>query len=515
MYTVNHLSITTDQNRILVSDLSFTMNHGDKIAIIGEEGNGKSTLLKALSKQESLNLDHFQVSFQLVPDHPVIQYLPQFLEPKWADMSAHDFLVDAADSLFYDYDAQKERELVKQFSLLLSHLQLEDLDRPMASFSGGESIRLRILKMMLSKPDLYFLDEPTNDLDIETLLWLERWMHTVQQPILFVSHDTQLLRDLSTKVIHLEQRKHKQSAVSTFFNGSYGDYIQSRQLMIDKTNQMANKERQDYQDRLQRWQKLYQTVEYQQRNISRQNAHGGALLKKHMRHLQAQKRQLDSKELTATIEPEEAITLFFNVKEEERHGAIIQDECESLAVGDRVLSHDLNLSLEYGEKLSCIGANGVGKSTYMHYLYDKYTARGLKIAMMQQNYIDPGSLPLSAIDYLVPDRNKQAMTRAMTMLGNLNFMADEMTQPLQSLSMGQIAKVALLDLVMSDADLLFLDEPTRNLSPLSLDVVIRMFQAYPRTIFCISHDRFFIKAISDRILLMRTDGFSEVEAADL
>lgn len=500
MLSIKNLTIKTDLNRVLVQELSFVANDGDRIAIIGEEGNGKSTLLKVLADDSSSRIRSLHVSKEIFPEGQVFGYLQQSFPQEYLTMMLHDYLSEANDD---------EREIARLFSRMMNHLDHSDLYRPLVSFSGGERVRAQIIRLMLGYPDIYLLDEPTNDLDIGTMEWLAAWMKDQTQPMLFVSHDITFLNECSTKIIHLEQRKRKQQAVSTYCPVSYKEYAADREAMIAKNNQKAFHEQAEFNQRLERWTKLYQKVDHQQNTISRQDAHGGQLLKKHMKHLQSQKKMLDKKELTQKIETEEGMDLFFDSEKERRKGVMLAADINPLMIGNTQLAKHVQFNIHYGEKLGCIGRNGAGKTTLSDHLIALSKAKGLKVASMPQDYFKTVNSEQSALEFVCPDMEKSKRERVREMLGSLKFTADEMMYPLKNCSLGQVAKIYLLSLVMSDADLIFLDEPTRNLSPLSMDSILTLFSGYHKTLWVVSHDRYFLKHICDRILLLDEQGIHE------
>ncbi len=502
MLTIQHCLIKTDLNRVLVNDLSFSANSHDRIAIIGEEGNGKSTLLKAIGSIPDAFLDQCTVSMQRWPSHCFFGYLKQNLAPDDLVMSAQAFvLMDGGD----------EREFARLAAIHLSNLTVLDMDRPMRTFSGGEKVKLQLIRLMLAHPDVYLLDEPTNDLDLETLDWLETWMMNQREPILFVSHDVYFLKQVSTQVIHLEQRKRKQEAHSTYAGIPFAEYMHERSQMILKTNQVARKEHADHHERLQRWQQLYQKVDHAQATVSRSNAHGGQLLKKHMRHLKAQKRQLDQKTLTSKIEPEEALKLNFDFNHPERRkGILFEKTLDSLSIGNHLLGNNYHLQIHYGEKLGLIGANGVGKSVYLEQLCEWVGSQGISFAFMPQDYFKRLDIHQQVVDFVASSSNKQDREHARDILGSLKLTVQEMEGTLFECSLGMIAKLYLARCALSDVSLLILDEPTRNLSPLSLDAIIDLFRSYQKTVLVVSHDREFLNGVCTRKVEMTADGFQEL-----
>lgn len=502
MAQIHIKEIKTALNRVLVKDLTITLNPKDRIALIGEEGNGKSTLLKVIGHVHDDFIDQLKVQIHEEKPQPFYGYLAQQLSLEVQMMLAYDFLeVDQLEA--------QQRKLLSTF--LQTHLgfEIDDLYRLMNTYSGGEKVKLQILHCMLGNVDIYLLDEPTNDLDMETIEWLEQWMLEQVKPILFVSHDVRLLKNVSNKIVHLEQRKRKQEAVSTIYQGDYSSYIEFRNRSIDHNNQVSRKEKDEFDKRMDRWTKLYQQVDHQQKSISRQDPHGGALLKKHMRHLKSQKRQLDRKELTSKIEPEEAIELFFNVEAERRRGLMLHVEVDQLIAGDKRLGGPYVMDIAYQDKIGLIGRNGIGKTTFIQHIVKGARRKNLSVSIMEQDYFQSLDRAKSIIENLTLDKDKDEITRIRNILGSLKFTAEEMEHAMSELSLGQVAKVSLLKLILDPCDLIILDEPTRNLSPLSFNTITQMFIDVPKTIVCISHDREFLSQVCNRIIEMQPHAFIE------
>jgi len=205
MIQIRKVSITYKKDlRELVSELSFVLNDGDKCAMIGEEGNGKSTLLKLIYDEE-LVADYVDYSGEIVHNHSVLGYLGQELEPAEREKSVYDFL--SAEPKFLECDP---RELNEYAGRLHVPAQLLYSDQRMDTLSGGEKVKICMLRILCRKPDVLLLDEPSNDIDLRTLLWLEKFILDWEGPLLFISHDETLLERTANKIILLEQIRRKQ-----------------------------------------------------------------------------------------------------------------------------------------------------------------------------------------------------------------------------------------------------------------------------------------------------------------
>jgi len=241
MLTLKHITIKTNKDRILIEDLDLTLIKGDRLAIIGEEGNGKSTLCKQIVDPTLID-PSFSIEGKVEKDHVRIGYLPQILDQQDLNGSVARFLLGTSND-HPDYENQAD---VKQWlSKLHVSLPQECWEDALSRFSGGERIKIQIAKLMASQPDLLVLDEPTNDLDLSTLRWLENFILSTPQPILFVSHDEMLLRHCANRILHLEQTLRKTVPLWTLESLSYGDYLEKRQTSLTRQTVLSNKQKAD------------------------------------------------------------------------------------------------------------------------------------------------------------------------------------------------------------------------------------------------------------------------------
>ena len=270
MLQVKNLTIThLKDDRALLKDFTLTINPGDKAAIIGEEGNGKSTLLK-LIYDESLVEDYIEFSGEIVKNHLQIGYLAQELSPEEKEKSVYEFMCQMP--LFFEV-TPKELAEVARYLQIPADLFYEEQE--MGKLSGGEKIKVQLARMILNKPDLLLLDEPSNDLDIDTLHWLERFINECGLPVLYISHDEVLLENTANMIVHLEQVKRKTESRATVIKSGYRDYVMNRQHNLTKQEQVARKERSEYQKQQEKFRQIQQKVEHQQNVISRQDPAGG------------------------------------------------------------------------------------------------------------------------------------------------------------------------------------------------------------------------------------------------
>ncbi|TFG81547.1 MAG: ABC-F family ATP-binding cassette domain-containing protein [Erysipelotrichales bacterium] len=507
MLVLQSITITTPKGRVLLRDLSFSVQQGDKLAIIGEEGNGKSTLCKLIADPRIL-LESFVVEGNIQRDQLPIAYLPQQLDESELSRPIQDFMMrDETGNVDYGKFAEVKRWLGK-FNVLPDDHRFEE---PLCNFSGGERIKIQLARLMTMRPGLLVLDEPTNDLDIPTLKWLENFIISSELPILFVSHDETLLTRCANRILHLEQTEKKAVPLWTYVSMGYVAYKDARSLHLQRQTSLSRKQKMEYDRQIEKWRQIYQKVEHAQATISRQDPAGARLLKKKIKNLKAVKERIDGEEKIKKPDPEEAVTLYFNDHEDVyAQRCLLDDELGELRIKDRCLAHHLELKVFGKARIGIIGNNGSGKSTYLDHLYRSACRKGTRVAYMPQNYERLLSDDQSPVEYLTITGTKEEKTSIMTYLGNLKFTEEEMRQPIANCSQGQKAKILLTSLVFSDADLLILDEPTRNLSPLTLPVIETMLKMYHGAMIAVSHDRRFLRNLTSQRFLFDVNGLHDI-----
>ena len=498
MLEINKLTISIN-DRYLIKNLNLVLNSGDKLAIIGEEGNGKSTLLKSI-----LGIcEYAEISGNINLKGNRIGYLEQSINDDKLDKSVHEFLfIDEND--YYD----KINNLYKYLELI--SLRDEILKQKINTLSGGEKVKISILKLLLNEYDILFLDEPTNDLDIETLEWLEQFINNTNKPIMYVSHDETLLSNTANMILHLEQIKKKTECRHTLLKIDYDSYVAQRFRKIDKQTQVAKSEKREFNKQQEKLQRIMQKVEHQQNTISRADPHGAAVLKKKMHSLKSQEKKLDGTNLTEIPDVEESISFFFENIEMPRTKNIIKLDLDELKVADKLLSKNIELDIIGNVHLCIIGKNGVGKSTLIKLIYDELKDRNdIRVGYMPQTYDDILNNYKNVLDFICSSGSKDEITKARMFLGNMKFTREEMTGNIKDLSNGSKAKLFLVKLVLDKCDVLILDEPTRNVSPLSNPVIRKVLKEYKGTIISISHDRKYINEVVNALFVLTPYGIEK------
>lgn len=509
MLQINHLTINHLKDlRALIHDLSFTLNPGDKAAIIGEEGNGKSTLLKLIYEENSVQ-EYVEFTGQIIRNGKRLGYLAQELNAKEKEKTIYEFCGES--ELFYDCSPKELSAIAAQLGLATDIFYS---DRSMGSLSGGEKVKLQLARILMDKSDVLLLDEPSNDIDISTLEWLEHFIVQTSVPILYISHDEILLENTANMIIHLELVKRKTEPKATVVRTGYTDYVTSRLYGLERQEQIARNERNEFVKQQEKLRKIQQKVEHQQNAISRQDPHGGRLLKKKMHTVKSMQNRFEKQfqNFTEIPDTEEAIFIRFDDSSKIPNGkTVLSYDAQSLAIGDRVLSTDIKLEIIGTKKVCIIGKNGVGKSTLLKDIAKMMLPRmDIKAFYMPQNYEDLLDMRQTPIEFLTVGGDKDENVRICTYLGSMKYTADEMHHRIMDLSGGQKAKLLLLKMSMQKCNVLILDEPTRNFSPLSNPIIRQLLIDFEGTIISVSHDRKYIREVCTDVYELSREGLVKV-----
>lgn len=511
MFQVKNLTVIHKKDlTTLVEDLSFTLNPGDRAALIGEEGNGKSTVLKLLY-DPALVEPYAEWTGEVVDGGARKGYLAQELTRSELEMPVWQFCQSAP--AFGDADPKALDRAARQVGL---DAALFWDDRALSTLSGGERVKLRLALLLLEEPDLLLLDEPSNDLDLATLEWLEDFLLAQRVPVLYISHDETLLSRTANVVIHLERLRRRTLPRCTVARTGYEQYVSERAAGFARQEQQARKEREEYDGKMETFRRIHDSVEHQLTTVSRQNPGKGRLLKKKMHTVLAMGRRFEREKenMTALPEWEEAIlTAFDEGKSAFPAGkTVLRLELPELRAGERVLARNVRLWADGPEHIGIVGPNGAGKSTLLKRVADELLPRtDLQAAYMPQDYGDSLLGERTPIEILAPSGRRDDITRARTLLGSMKYKAEEMEHPAAGLSGGQRAKLLFLAMVLEGANVLLLDEPTRNFSPLSAPVIRSVLSEFPGCIISVSHDRLYLEEVCDRVLELGPEGLREKE----
>lgn len=505
MLTVRNLTLVHKKDlTTLVDSLSFTVNPGERIAVIGEEGNGKSTLLRAIAGDPAIHA-YIEISGQITNGF-TIGYLPQELPEDQRNLSAYDFF--CGSEAFFDQSPGDTGALAARLRLPADIFFSE---QRMGDFSGGERVKLQLARLLMEHPQLLLLDEPSNDIDMDTVRWLEEFLVSCGLAVLFVSHDETLLARAATGVLLLERLRRRQLPRAAMHRQGYDDFVKTRADLFTHQEQVARKEREEYKQKLERYNQIRSRVEHEQNAISRRDPMGGRLLKKKMHAVMATGRRFEreAENMTAMPESEEAIFAKLTCQPLPGSKVVLDLHLPELAIDGTALARNIRLTVRGNEKIAITGRNGAGKSTLLRLIRDRLSARGdLSVFYMPQDpgdLLDPDQTP---IEMMSVTGDKDERDRNSVALGSMKFTAEEMNHPCRGLSGGQKAKLMFLMMANSNANVLLLDEPTRNLSPLSGPVIRALFDQYEGCIITVTHDRLFVSGVCTREARLTAEGFA-------
>ena len=505
MLQINHLTVThRKDSRVLLNDFSFALNPEDRAVLIGEEGDGKSTLLK-LIYDETLVEGYADYTGKILRDGLRLGYLGQELPERECGRSIEDFCLGSpAGSL------PGPAELSDAALALGLDPSLLRSPRKMGTLSGGEKVRVQLARLLLERPDVLLLDEPSNDLDLTALGWLESFLTTCGLPALFVSHDETLIERTANVVIHLEQLRRKTLPRWTVARMPYRRYAEDRLARFSRQEQAARREEAEYRRQQKKFQQIQSKVEYRQATVSRQDPHSGQLLKKKMKAVKSMGRRLEREHADSTQMPdfEDSILIRFPEDVSIPNGKTVLDfQLDELAAQGRVLAKNILLRVTGPEKICIIGPNGMGKTTLLRSIAQAMRERrDVRAGYMPQNYAELLGGGVTPVEFLAETGSREEISSIRTFLGSMKYTADEMTHPAGELSGGQKAKLLFLRMILQRCDVLLLDEPTRNFSPLSGPVIRDALKSFGGAIISVSHDRKYIAEVCGRVYRLTADG---------
>jgi ATP-binding cassette subfamily F protein 3 len=508
--------------RTLFDHLSLTIYEGERIGLIGPNGSGKTTLFKILTGHVAPDAGAVAISKNTKVGHltqdPVFDPANTVLdEAELAFSQLHDLSHRLRD-LEHDMAAHQGEDLEKtlrqyqnlqhQFDLAGGYawrhrleatllgvgLEKSAWEQPLPTLSGGQRSRLALAKLLISQPDLLLLDEPTNHLDLAAIEWLEKYLLDFKGAVLLISHDRFLLDRLATRIVWLHDLH-----LDTF-PGNYSSFVQQREL-LELTQQRAYEQQQKFIEKQEEFIRRFQAGQRSK------EARGRAT------RLQRLKR---SDEMVQNLSRDKHI--HFSLNTDQRAGdQVLQIRELSKAYGDNQLWHDLSLHIRRGQRLGLIGPNGSGKTTLLRVLLGEEDADAGHIkwgANLNIGYYDQrlGDFdPDTSILDEVRDGRDAKEQEVRDLLASLLFRGDDIYKPLGLLSGGERARVRLAQLLLDKPNVLLLDEPTNHLDIPSREALENTLSHFPGTILCVSHDRYFLDKIVQRLLILDPPNLHQFE----
>lgn len=508
MLQIKGLNLTHKKDlRVILEDFNLVLNDGDKAVIIGEEGNGKSTLMKWIYNP-ALVEDYIEASGERILGKERLGYLPQELPEEEKGKTVYEF---------FSEEDQFWNQTPKDLAMLAGKFKMPgDIfyeSKKMRNLSGGEKIKVQLMRLFMQDATVLLLDEPSNDIDITTLELLEKLIQEWKHIVLFISHDETLIEHTANMVIHLEQIKRKTKSRYTVEKCTYPDYVKNRLHRMERQEQKAMSDRREKELRDEKYQKVYQSVQSALGNCSRQAPAVAKNLKDKMHTVKSMGRRFEKADENMTEMPEQEEAIFFKLGDKSASipagKTVMEYHLPKLQTpdGERTLSEKIDLKIRGSEKICIVGANGAGKTTLLKKIAEELRKRtDVHTEYMPQNYEEQLNLDLTPVEYLAPSGDKKEQTKVRTYLGSLKYTTDEMEHSIRELSGGQKAKVLLLKMSLSGANVLVLDEPTRNFSPLSGPVIRKMLREFPGAIISISHDRRYVEEVCDKVYVLSETG---------
>ena len=509
MLEIKNLTIKTADEKPLIMELNLVVNSEDKIAIIGEEGNGKSTLLKVINNKSEVE-PYANISGEVHKHGLVIGYLEQSLDSDWNELPVHEYFVRNSPNSEINHEIYTRfNEISKTLSKLGISPKTLESEQLIGTLSGGEKVKIQIAKLLQKNPDILLLDEPTNDLDIETLEWLEELIVSQKIPVMFVSHDETLLEKTANMILHLEQVKSKHEARHTVKKTDYRTYVEEREQQLFKQSKDHGRERRDYKDDKRIISHQKSSVRAHQIKIK--DSAVRRLLNKKMRNILVQEEKAESKLVTDKPEVEDPIFISFDKEASIPNGKKVLDlNIKELKIGERILAKNIELLVSGPSKVAIIGDNGIGKTTMLREIYKDLSGReDISVGYMPQNYNDILNPNMKAINYLTSDLESVDRDVISAYMGRIKLDWQEMNSKTSQLSYGQKAKLMILKMMVDRNNVLLLDEPTRNLSAISNPVIREMLKSFNGSIITISHDRKLLREVCDVVYKLEKDGLKK------
>ena len=515
MISVNNLSLYFGGQDIF-KNISFMINKGDKIGLVGKNGAGKSTLLNLLS--ENIKPNDGSVS---MPNGLILGYLTQDL-----DFKDGKTIVEEAQTAFTELNQIRERldtinkeinersdyesksyldliseshdlderyrilggnDIQSEISQVLSGLGFttKDYDRQTTEFSGGWRMRIELAKILLQKPDVLLLDEPTNHLDIESIIWLEQWLKKFVGAIVLVSHDRLFLDSISNRTIEISFTKIND------YKAKYSKYLELRKDRIEKQIQAKKN-----QDKFISETKILINKFRAKKNKA---AFAQTLIAK-----------LDKLEIIH-VEKEDVESMKFSFPPAPHSGKVSLSIKEaSKSYDDLDVLEDINLEIVKGEKIAFVGKNGEGKSTlakmisgHVDFVGDIILGHSVKMGYYAQNQADFLDENLTILETIENAISETITVNPRTILGSFLFSNDDVSKKIKVLSGGERARVSLCKLLLEPYNLLVMDEPTNHLDITSKELLKKALMDYDGSLIVVSHDREFLQGLTQKVYEFR------------
>ena len=499
----------------VLKDVNWEVKTGDRIGLVGVNGAGKSTQLKIIAgeteptsgqivRPTSLKIAYLSQEFDVEETRTVKQEMWQAFQEvretqkelekvhhhleNLKDGEDYEPIIKQMDRLQRKFEDANGYELESRIDKLLPDLgfKAEDCDRSVSEYSGGWQMRMGLGKILLQSPDLLLLDEPTNHLDLETIEWLEKYLRSLSTPMVIVSHDREFLDRLCTSIVETER------GVSSTYLGNYSSYLD--QKAEARAAQGAAFERQQ------------KYIEKQQVFVDRFRASA-------TRSTQAKSREKQLDKIDRIEAPDGDVrSLKFHFPPASRSGRVtVEVKDLTHAYGDQILFLGANLEIERGDRVAFLGPNGAGKSTLLRMVVGKEQynegeielGHNVLVGYFEQNQAEALDLRKNVFATIHDDFPKLTHEEVRGILGKFLFSGDTVHKNVRDLSGGEKARLALAKMLLTPVNFLILDEPTNHLDIPAKEMLEAALREYEGTVAVISHDRYFISQVANKIVEIR------------
>lgn len=511
MISVNGIGVEFS-GETLFSDVNFVINEHDKIALMGKNGAGKSTMMKIIAGVQSANHGSVQC-----PKDTIIAYLPQHLLTEdnctvFEEASkayGHIFAMrDEMDALNHqletrtDYESDEYMKIIERVSelgekfysieevnydaevektLIGLGFKRSDFTRQTSEFSGGWRMRIELGKILLQKPDLVLLDEPTNHIDIESVIWLEDFLLNKAKAVIVISHDRAFIDNVTNRTIEVTMGRIYD------YKANYSHYLQLREERRLSQLKAYNEQQKFIADNM-------QFIERFRGTYSKTN------------QVNSRERMLEKLEIIEIDEVDtSALRLRFPPSQRSGDYPVVAKDL-SKSYGDHVVFKNANMSISRGEKVSFVGRNGEGKSTMIKAIMGEIDFEGscelghnAKVGYFAQNQaslLDDELTVFQTIDQVAQGEIRKQIN---TILGGFMFRGDDVDKKVGFLSGGEKTRLAMVKLLLEPVNVLILDEPTNHLDLKSKDVLKEALKNFDGTLILVSHDRDFLQGLSEKV----------------
>ena len=511
-FKIQNGSLTLGKNAIL-ENINFVVKDHEKIGIVGRNGAGKSSLLKAIIGEYQLedgydkliieNSHDFKIGYVKQnnledPNMKMVDYIKSaypkiiFLEKKLQELEEkmsnnyEENIINEYNQCLLDYEYQGGYKYQKEYENALKKFGFSSLDKDkkLKEFSGGQLTRISLIKLLLSKPDLLILDEPTNHLDISSIEWLEEYLVNYKNSLIIVSHDRMFMDKICNVIYYIEY------GFLTRYTGNYSSFIKQREINYQK-------ELKDY--------------EFQQKEIKRLTQVIERFRYKPTKAKMAMSRLKQIEKMNIIEKPVTFDNRTFRMKMkplQNSYREVLKVKDLSIGYDNNVLCK-LSLKLERGDKLGIIGENGSGKSTLVKTLIGQINSLGGKATFGENTNIGYFSQQLENLnknntvyDEIANAFPLMSSSEIRNLLGAFEFRGDSVFTKIENLSGGERVRVSLCKILYTNPNVLILDEPTNHLDIINKDTIEKMLKDYLGTLIIVSHDRYLINRVCNKLLVL-------------